>query len=297
MKTIAYICENIILMKKSLSILIVLSLIAYEANSQEAFRHLSAGVEVGTTGAGIELALPVISKHVVVKAGYNLPSVSYAFSSNLDMDFLNDKIAEINGRLSNVGAPERIGTEFHDLQAELIPKLHLSSAKLMLEIYPSKKSSFHFVAGAYMGMGEKLVELEVNTGSRFWGEFKSVQKEAELLDARYGSGTIDDPKFNISDKTYEIKEKNGAGSISASLSVQKVRPYLGIGFGRSIPDGHFGFQFDLGAWIHGTPELSVDNNVPYDPSVGNLIIDEYVEKLKGISFYPQVSLRLIYKIF
>ena len=62
-----------------------------------------------------------------------------------------------------------------------------------------------------------------------------------------------------------------------------------------MPKGHFGFQFDVGVWYHGAPVLSSSNEVAYDPSAEVLLDD--ISLLDELVLYPQVSLRLIYKIF
>lgn len=286
-------------MKRILFVLVAIVASCMSANSQEAFKHLSAGLELGSTGAGVEVALPVVSNHVVVKLGYNFPGQSISKGMSMDVSDINSQIEDVNRRLSDAGAPERINTRFSQMNAEGTATIDLRSAKLMVELYPFKKSSFHFVFGAYMGMGDFLT-AEANTGSQFWGEFKALKSEVAALDATYGIGTIENPKFNVGDKTYALVEKNGAGYLSARLGVEKIRPYAGIGFGRSIPDTRLGVQLDLGAWIHGTPSIISDNEVSFDASAENIIPDEYsqyVDMLGKLNFYPQLSLRIIYKIF
>lgn len=284
-------------MKRLVSICAALICASAALSAQEAFSHLSMGIEVGTTGAGIELAMPVISNHVVLKAGYNFPSLHGSAVEDFEMDFVNSEIAEINAKLSAAGAPERIGTSFHDIKVKVAPVINFSSAKLLLEFYPSKKSSFHITAGAYMGMNDELIGLDVSTGEQFWSEFQALKEEVAALDAKYQCGTVPEPKFNLGNNTFQVKSRKGEGYVNAALQVARLRPYLGIGFGKSVPDGRMGLQLDLGVWSHGVPSLLSDNKVEFDASLESVIDQKYVDMLDEFKFYPQVSIRFIYRIF
>lgn len=284
-------------MKKLLLSLSIFAFSFAAASAQDAFKHLSLGVEIGTTGAGIELAVPVISNHVVLKAGYNLPQLNIVASQKFDLRSVNDQIAEINSSLAAEGVPERINARFSDINVSIAPKISFNAAKLLFEIYPSKKSSFHFVLGAYMGMSDDLVSIDVSTDASFWKDYNDLKRDVEILDRQYGCGTIQDPRFNIGKSTYQIKEKNGVGNVGAYVQIAKVRPYFGLGFGRSIPKTRLGFQFDLGAWLHGSPALKSDNAVTYDPSLEELVSQADIDLLSRISVYPNLSIRIIYKLF
>lgn len=93
------------------------------------FDHLSAGVTVGTTGIGIDLAAP-ITNVVQLRAGYSfMPKISYKH----DFDY-NHK------------------GQTH--QTEVEGKLNMGDVKLLADIYPIKNSSFHATAGFYIGKDE-----------------------------------------------------------------------------------------------------------------------------------------------
>lgn len=284
-------------MKKLLVSLAFLVSSVVTVSAQKAFNHLSLGIEIGTTGAGIELAVPVISNHVILKAGYNLPQLGVVMSQKFDLRSVNDQIAEINSSLAAEGAPERINTRFSDITVSVAPKVSFNAAKLLFEIYPFKKSSFHLVAGAYLGLSDDFISLDVDTDPTFWKDYNNLKKDVAVLDGEYDCGTMEDPKFNIGKSTYQIKEKNGAGHVGAYVQLAKVRPYFGLGFGRSIPKTRFGFQFNLGAWMHGNPVLKSDNMVTYDPSLEELVDQAEIDALSRISVYPNLSIKIIYRIF
>lgn len=284
-------------MKKTFIALLAFALLSSGSAvyAQQAFKHLSIGAEVGTAGAGIELALPVITDHLVLKAGYNFPSVSYSFSQNLHAEKFNDYIDEVNDHLAEMGAEERIRTTFQPSRVSTKANANFGAAKLMLELYPSAKSSFHFTAGLYYAMSDDLVTFDNYTDEAYWSSYQSLQSEVNALNSTYGIGEMGDLRFNVLGKTIRASEKDDCAYVAGNVRVAKLRPYLGLGFGRSIPRSRFGFQVDLGVWYHGKPEVESPNEIAYDASAQTLqkdlaIIDKAV-------VYPQLSFRLTYKLF
>lgn len=289
-------------MNKKLLVAAATLAVCSAASAQQAFQSLSFGLEVGTTGAGVELAMPIVTDHIIIKAGFNAPAISYAFSSAVDPSEINYQIDEVNYQLASLGIDERINTRFSDITLSARPVLNLSMAKVMFELYPFKKSSFHITAGAYFGMGtDGFISSTFTTDEVFWSDFTALQEEVAQLNGKYQdvpgyeAYDIDALRFSAGNRTFEMTGKDGKGYLDASLMVAKVRPYVGLGFGRSVPKKHFGFQLDLGLWYHGTPSLTSTTEVAYDASAESLIDD--LSLLDQVAFYPQISLRLTYKIF
>ena len=86
-------------------------------------------------------------------------------------------------------------------------------------------------------------------------------------------------------------------SLDAAIQISKVRPYAGIGFGRSVPNKRIGFQFEMGAWFHGTPKVVSPNELPadkYDPNAES--IEGVGDIISKITVYPQITLRLTGRI-
>lgn len=274
---------------------------SFVGRAQQAFENLSLGIELGTVGVGVELAVPVVTGHVVVKAGFNAPSLSYPFQVTMPADAMNTKIDAMNSRLEGLGLPERIASDLPETALNLRPTLNLSTAKLMVEYYPFRRSSFHLTAGAYVGMGENLISLAVSTDRAFWTGYSAVADQISALNEKYADmqGYVplesDLMRFNAGGRTFELRGDDGIGYSEAVLRVAKLRPYFGIGFGRSVPRKRVGFQFDIGVWYHGVPDLSSSYETAYDPAADTLFAD--ISVLDRLVLYPQVTLRLTYKIF
>lgn len=287
--------------RKLLSVLVLLCAAVNAGNAQQAFNSLAFGMEVGTTGVGVELALPLVTDHVVFKLGFNAPSLSYNFSRTVPMDEANAVIDEANAQFAALGIPEHVSTRIPDAEISLRPILNLSTAKLMLELYPFRKSSFHITAGAYFGMGDNFMMATLSTDASTWSSYTAIRNELEAINAEYQGldgytpHELGELEFSAGDRTFRILDDEGRGQVEAAIQIAKLRPYLGIGFGRSVPRKHLGFQLDIGVWYHGVPVLSSANEVEYNPSAVSLL--DNISLLDKLVLYPQVSLRLTYRIF
>ena len=154
-------------MKKLIAIVVASVSSISVVSAQQAFKSLAIGFEAGTTGLGVEIAIPVVTDRIVLKGGLTAPSLTYPFSFNADMQIVNDEIASANNYLSQVGAEDRINTRFSDLSLTATPTLNLSTARLLVELYPFKRSSFHITAGAYLGMGDKFLSASLQSDEVF----------------------------------------------------------------------------------------------------------------------------------
>lgn len=283
----------------SFAVLVAFSLASY---GQEAFKHLSVGLEASTAGIGLDLNLPVLKDHLVLKAGYTYGDLGMNFlTQGPDVSEINAQIDEVNNSLASAGAPERINTKFSNFDINIAAKLRLSTAKLLLEYYPAKKSSFHITAGLYCGISPLFAGVGVSGHEKFQSELNSLVSEVNELNRKYANDPnytpveIDDNAsvcFNMGKKSYELN----SSTTQIGLEMPVVRPYLGLGFGRSIPKTHFGFQFDLGVWYHKGLSLTGIKEVAYDPSY-NSLGDFDISSITSLPVYPHVSFRLIYRIF
>jgi len=277
------------------------------ASAQEAFKSLSLGLEIGTTGAGVELALPLVTDHIVLVGGFNAPTISHVFTTEMEPDIINDRIDEVNTSLASLqeyGINESVTSRFSEIPISVTPVVNLCTVKAMLELYPFKKSSFHVTVGAFFGLGgTEFLSGTVGTGKTFWNEFTALENEVNALNDKYKGYPGFEPvyidesdlRFNAGKKTYAVREKDGEGVMDVALKIAKVRPYVGLGFGRSTPQKHFSFQHEIGVWYHGTPALTSDSEVAYDSSAYSVADDLSI--LDKFSIYPVFTFRLIYRIF
>lgn len=296
---------------KPLAVTALCALSATAAYAQEAFRHLSAGVEAGTTGIGIQLAIPVVTDHLVLSVGYNMPDFRYSVGSSLPMDSVNDQIREANDIISiknaAYGTQVPLVSELRDADITAGAHINFNAVKAMLEYYPFRRSGFHIKAGVVIGMGSDDILLGAGAAvdKSFWNNFQDTRTQVNDISRQYpgwGLPDIDNPAFELDGKTYTLKEGNGSAYFGANIKTARVRPYVGIGFGRAIPRSRVSFQTDFGAWFHGAPQLDIDA-WQVDPRPGEMNdpvrLDEGfdIHIIEKVSVYPALTVRINVRLF
>ena len=235
--------------------------------------HVAVGVSAGTDGIGFQVAAP-LTYHFAVRAAYNfMPKISYKKDVNVGND------------VAFLAYPQ-------DQHVDIKGDLKMGDFSVLFDIYPSKKSSFRFTAGAYFGQ-EKFVE--VKNADPFLQPSAYGNKGIEL-------GTGAQPYTMVSDEQ---------GNVKADVKVKSFKPYLGIGFGRAVPKSRIGLQFDLGGQCWGKPEVwttindewgvrtyqKVDKDRITNPDKDYQDVKDAVKTIEKFSVYPVMSLRLVGRLF
>ena len=171
---------------------------------------------------------------------------------------------------SNVNTPLKLGMGMND-------------GRLLFNIYPGK-GGFHFTVGAYMG------------ASRF------VSGKITNLPAAYNTAGLEVDGYLVKATNGEMAVDlcaNGIGSHAFA-----VKPYVGIGFGRAVPQKAVSFSVDLGAQYQGKPGVWAKG----EGLTGRIAEVQITEKdLKEISkvdefgkymtFWPTLTFHLYVKLF
>jgi hypothetical protein len=84
------------------------------------------------------------------------------------------------------------------------------------------------------------------------------------------------------------------GDIKVGLVPQGFAPYIGIGFGRAIPNKRVGFGFDLGTYYMNTPELSFKTTGLIEPTSAEE--PKLQENIKDYVWLPQLTFNLTIKL-
>lgn len=229
------------------------------------FNHLGIGASIGTDGIGFDLAAP-ITDYAALRAGVSF-FPKYTYSTNIELKEDDPDI-----------------TPDVDLDA----KLEVFDFKVLADLYPSKKSSFHFTVGAFFGNGK--FASATNT-SMF------LKKESD-----YGRKGL-----SIGDYRVTTDEK---GYVTADVNVNKFKPYVGIGFGRAVPKkSRVSVSFDMGVQFWGKPQLGANTKndwgeIEYHKFTSSDLNDDDDEDLRDaietaekISVYPVINLRISGRIF
>lgn len=167
-------------------------------------------------------------------------------------------------------------------------KSNIFNCKLLADIYPSKHDGFHFTIGAFVG-------------------------NDDVVNATNTSMFITDPSkygklgLKLGDYRVTTDEK---GYAHADVKVNSFKPYLGIGFGRAIPQkNRVSVACDLGVQFWGKPGLGAKTKDDWgDESYHKFKsseLDEYddpdlkdgLEIAEKIVVFPVISIRISGRIF
>lgn len=269
-------------MKKIIALTIVAIFCVQGMRAQEEteiglFNHLSAGISLGTTGVGIEVAAP-LNNMFHLRAGYSfMPKFKVKVNKTFDNpseDFLRKE--DGSGYYDNV-----------DIEA----KPNIGDLKLLLDYYPQKNRAFHFTVGAYIGSSKVASAVTTNhfINQKYWGN----------------SG----PELGNSSNTYTVVSEPD-GSVKADVKVNSFKPYVGLGFGRAVPNKNLSVCVDLGVQFWGKPSLwtKIDDNIGTEyrkvekskilskQSYCEDIVDA-LDKAEKFIVYPVLTVRLNGRIF
>ena len=276
----------------SLLLLVMTSTMAQTRVQEKDFYQVANHVSIGAglsliNGWTIELATP-LTRYAAVRAGFNyLPKMG--ISNDLDINYGN-------------GAAQYIPNLPNKIEVEAKPSL--STGHLMIDLYPLRHSSFHLTAGLFFG-SNKVIEAYNKDEQN-----KAILQQIYLFNNRQGIYTEVPKNLNgyvgtLIDGTEKIGVEMGDyflepdqnGQVNANIQVKKVRPYLGLGFGRAVPEKHrFTLGFDMGVQLWGTPSVYVKDHqlVEQDMNGDN---GKFLKAMSKITVYPSISLRLVGRVF
>ena len=261
--------------------------------------HLAAGIPIGFMGNGVGIieVATTLTPHLQFRLGYHIPIVSaFKFSYN-----------DISSVAKTFGAgdlPKSIdynGKQINLTESKLSFGSNLGGINFLMDVFPGKKSGFHFTFGFYFNPSCPDNLLEVNL------DMSGALKDAGFTPGKYNEVYFgfneDDPRFRIS--------PNQKGVITAGIRTLPIHPYAGIGFGRAIdPSRRVCVSFDMGVLYIGSPIL-----VGYDYSLnpeGTAVgftperaaasndlkgLAEPLKYMSKVSLYPMMKLNIFIRIF
>ena len=242
--------------------------------------HLSVSIEAGTTGFGFEVAT-TLHPNFMLRAGFVIfPSFSIeaaGVDNRFYFDRLVDEMPEVKSELEYNELPTSF--PFH-YEIPMKDKFKLYNGKILIDYYPIAKRSFHITAGLYFGPKNIIT----STGQLSLEYVKAIHVLNQYLpiDAQF-SPMIQ--RGDLMRQSIYVKP-SPTGQINYSLQQNSIRPYIGIGAGRAVPNKRISCQFDLGVIYQGKRRISSEYYVKYS-SRGFL----------DFTIYPMLSVRLVGRIF
>ncbi|MDR2497314.1 MAG: hypothetical protein LBD21_09335 [Tannerellaceae bacterium] len=216
-----------------------------------------------TLGYGLEVASPLSSKFVL-RAGLNL-------TAGIKSDYVNVAMPDDNNELYDAFG------YVPDYRAKL--GMNFTHANVLVDFHPA--GIFHITAGFYVGQSKFGLQ-------GFLSDWTNNDNPA-VLKPGYSWPTID-----IGDQTLILTD--GRANLDLQLG-GIVKPYLGIGVGRSIAkNNRLSFKFELGAVYLGAYSLKQDGRkLDLSASTNTDVLDTH-DVLKQITAYPVLNFQLSWRI-
>lgn len=248
-----------------LSVLFGTTTLFAQRDGVEPFKNLSVGLNIGIlSGVGID-AGTYVSDHVGLRAGF-----SYLKTPSFDNDF--DAWVE-EGQHANYN---------YEATVKANARVNLSTFKVLADYYPNKKWPFHVTGGFYIG-ASNIVSVDA-----YADDIKVDGKTYKREDIKNWYIDLDDTRIKAKD-----------GKVDAAITTWSVKPYVGIGFGNTVPMKHrVGVMGELGVMFHGKPKITSKT----DPDIMTHVAeadesDEFFDVMHKIVGIPVLSIRICGRIF
>lgn len=320
-------------MKKTLLALAVCMGLCSQTQAQDKniLNHLGAGIEVGTTGIGFEVATPV-TDYLQVRAGLAIMPTIKIKTFNVDVNLTDaqgnnmweeakanyQEMLELKPFLkpedqANMDLVNEKGWVNLDApnQVDIESKAKIgANFKFLIDFFPIKTSSFHITAGFYAGKSQVFDAYTVGNE----GQFEALT----FFDDNYAGKTISTEGLPGGEKTFNFPDPisvtiggedkgentfypNGRQMVGYT-KVKGFKPYVGIGFGRAIPKKtRLAFACDLGVQFWSTPKLFIEQKDGPKQVITDGISDDnggdIVKTISKITVYPCLNFRLTGRIF
>ena len=243
------------------------SVMAQKEYKRGFLNHVGINVGAGTEGISVGLAAPVTS-FFEVEAGVNVMP-SFKLSGDLDVDVNTSSLPQVPG----VQYPSSA-----TIHAE--GSFDRTTFNVKANLYPFGGGSKFFIAAGLSIGGEKIAE--VNGSCDQLREFSQNLPSQELKDQFRQAVSANLAGYNLQfDENYNVQ---------GDIRCKKVRPYLGLGFGRLVPKNRLGMRLELGCQF--MDKLKVyqnDTEIDINKALEDAGDDDLSKFVKDLKIYPVVK--------
>lgn len=272
-------------MKKLLFLLLLgsaaTSAMAQDGDFYAPGKRVGIGVGVGLEGIGIDAAVS-LTKWCSARVGVTFMPGIASFKDDFDVETGLEGVT-IPSHIGNYNLPQPP----QNMQIEGEATLKRTYFDVKFDLYPfPNKSSFFVSVGASFG-GNKLIKIKGHSdelGSYVGALNRFSANPANQPAVSYLQGEGIDLTAGINIDGYKIPV-NENGDLEGGAKVKGFRPYLGLGFGRTIPKNRLAFRFELGASFQGKPEIYADG-VDLEQTLDEDTKDDISDILDYLKVYP-----------
>ena len=238
------------------------------------FNHVGLNVGAGTEGISVGVAGPV-TNFLEVEAGVNIMP-SFKLSGDLDVDVNTSSLPQV----PNVQYP-------HEATIHAEGSFDRTTFNVKANLYPFGGGTKFFIAAGLSIGGEKIAE--VNGSCDQLREFSQSLPSQELKDQFRQAVSANLAGYNLQfDENYNVQ---------GDIRCKKVRPYLGLGFGRLVPKNRLGMRLELGCQF--MDKLKVyqnDTEIDINKALEDAGEDDLSKFVKDLKVYPILKFSLTGRI-
>lgn len=228
--------------------------------------HVGINVGAGTEGISVGLAAPVTG-FFELEAGVNVMP-SFKLSGDLDVDVNTSSLPQVG-----VDYPTK-----STIHAE--GSFDRTTFNVKANLYPFGGGTKFFIAAGLSIGGEKIAE--VNGSCDDLRNFSQSLPTQELKDQFRQAVSANLAGYNLQfDENYNVQ---------GDIRCKKVRPYLGLGFGRLVPKNRLGMRLELGCQF--MDKLKVyqnDTEIDINKALEDAGDDDLSKFVKDLKIYPVVK--------
>ena len=259
-------------MKKLMMVAVILltsvgSVMAQKEYKRGFLNHVGINVGAGTEGISVGLAAPVTS-FFELEAGVNVMP-SFKLSGDLDVDVNTSSLPQV----PNVQYP-------HEATIHAEGSFDRTTFNVKANLYPFGGGTKFFIAAGLSIGGEKIAE--VNGSCDKLRKFSQSLPTQELKDQFRQAVSANLGGYNLQfDENYNVQ---------GDIRCKKVRPYLGLGFGRLVPKNRLGMRLELGCQF--MDKLKVyqnDTEIDINKALEDAGDDDLSKFVKDLKIYPVVK--------
>jgi len=259
-------------MKKLMMVAVILltsvgSVMAQKEYKRGFLNHVGINVGAGTEGISVGLAAPVTG-FFELEAGVNVMP-SFKLSGDLDVDVNTSSLPQV----PNVQYPTE-GT----IHAE--GSFDRTTFNVKANLYPFGGGTKFFIAAGLSIGGEKIAEVSGSCDEL--RDFSQKLPTQELKDQFRQAVSANLAGYNLQfDENYNVQ---------GDIRCKKVRPYLGLGFGRLVPKNRLGMRLELGCQF--MDKLKVyqnDTEIDINKALEDAGEDDLSKFVKDLKIYPVVK--------
>lgn len=259
-------------MKKLMMVAVILltsvgSVMAQKEYKRGFLNHVGINVGAGTEGVSVGLAAPVTG-FFELEAGVNVMP-SFKLSGDLDVDVNTSSLPQV----PNVQYPPE-----STIHAE--GSFDRTTFNVKANLYPFGGGTKFFIAAGLSIGGEKIAEVNGSCD-----ELRQVSQKLptqELKDQFRQAVSANLAGYNLQfDENYNVQ---------GDIRCKKVRPYLGLGFGRLVPKNRLGMRLELGCQF--MDKLKVyqnDTEIDINKALEDAGEDDLSKFVKDLKIYPVVK--------